>query len=145
MNSRSAALVFLAACLATRPASAATASTSFSVSVTVQAACLAAPAPITIGTYLSRQWSLASTVSVTCTNPAGYTLGMAQPPLGNGIPSVSAAMAYLWATQPHAYGLTSQRDANFHNVTNDVPPSQLTPPYFSEVPSGGSIIIVVTY
>ena len=145
MTSKSAVLAFVAIWLAARPGSAATVSTSMSVSVTVQAACIAAPSPIPIGSYISRQWTIAAAVSVTCTNPAAYTLGIAQSRPGDGIASIPAAMANRWAMQARAFGSNSRREANLDHVSVEGSPRHVPAERYLAVPASDSIMIVVTY
>jgi spore coat protein U-like protein len=70
------ALGFLALGLAPRPVVAATASASFGVSATVLATCLVSAAPMRFGTYTGVAVSGTSSVSVTCTNPTPYNVGL---------------------------------------------------------------------
>lgn len=70
------ALGFLAFGLAPRFAVAATASTSFGVSATVQANCLVSTSATTFGIYTGAVLNATSGVSVTCTNPTPYNVGL---------------------------------------------------------------------
>jgi spore coat protein U-like protein len=70
------ALGFLAFGLAPRPAVAATATASFSVTATVLASCAVSAAPMRFGTYTVAAVGAKSSVSVTCTNPTPYNVGL---------------------------------------------------------------------
>jgi spore coat protein U-like protein len=70
------ALGFLAFGPAPRLAVAATARASFGVSATVQAACLVSASAMTLGIYTGAVLNAASGVSVTCTNPTPYNVGI---------------------------------------------------------------------
>jgi spore coat protein U-like protein len=73
-------LGFLAFGLAPRPAVAATASASFGVSATVQATCLVSASAVTSGIYPGAVLNATSGVSVTCTKPTPYNVGLSSGP-----------------------------------------------------------------
>jgi spore coat protein U-like protein len=70
------ALGFLVLGLATRPATAATATTTFGVTATVQATCLVSATALAFGTYTGALATSTSTVSVTCSNTTPYNVGL---------------------------------------------------------------------
>ena len=70
------ALGFLALSLGSIPAAAGTASTTFAVNATVSATCLVSANSLAFNTYAFAQLDASTTLSVTCTNNTGYSVGL---------------------------------------------------------------------
>jgi spore coat protein U-like protein len=113
-----AALGFLALGLAPTPANAGTATANFNVTATVNTNCTVSATPLGFGPYSGAAINTSSTITVTCTNTTGYTVG-----LNAGLTTgATVTTRQMGITQP-AGGLnyqlltTSYTGANWGNTT----------------------------
>ena len=103
------ALCLMVSCLASRPASSATASASFGVSVTVLASCTVSASTMELAAQADRNTTEA--VSVTCSHPIPYSISLSAGSANRGLPDASHPVGSASAvshdpSSPHADTIT---------------------------------------
>jgi hypothetical protein len=146
MNTTIPLLAILAFGLAARSIPAATTRASISVSVTVPSTCLASSPPATLGMYLAQARDVRTGVSVNCTQPIPYTVGLAPSHPGAQVRSLGMAATHGAVLQGYTSGSSSRlHPALGRSSVPNQDSAQESMRYLPGVPFPDSMMIVITY